>query len=177
DKVTIKGSSSVLNSIKSIVIPTDVIDITDATESMTFDIDIMEYLGNGVELMDMSQSSITVDVSIEQIKSKSYSVATESILIMGLAEGMELVFAKETEVLTFLAIQSDLNDLTPSDFVLRINVSDLEEGVHMVPLQIDVDENTYSYVETMLEIEIIPIPQDTEVPEDSEVTEGTEELE
>ncbi|MBO5656966.1 MAG: hypothetical protein J6R94_02155, partial [Agathobacter sp.] len=46
DKVTIKGSSSVLNSIKSIVIPTDVIDITDATESMTFDIDIMEYLGN-----------------------------------------------------------------------------------------------------------------------------------
>ena len=177
DKVMIKGSSSVLNSVKSIVIPTDVIDITGATESMTFDIDITEYLGNGVELMDKSQSSITVKVTVEQIKSKTYNVATESIQVVGLAENMELVFANETELFTFLAVQSNLIDLSPSDFTLRIDVSDLEEGVHSILVQIDVDEDIYSYAEKMIEIEIIPIPQDTESTEDSEMTEDTEVIE
>ena len=177
EKVTIKGSSSVLNSIKSIVIPADVIDVTGATESMTFDIDITEYLGNGVELMDKSQSTVTVDVTVEQIRSKIYSVATESITVVGLAENMKLVFANETETFTFLAIQSDLNDLTPSGFELQIDVSDLEEGVHRVLVQIDVDEDTYSYAEKMIEVEIIPMTQDTEDTEDSEMAEGIEEIE
>lgn len=68
--VTICGKSSVLKKIQSIDIPAELLDMTNKSDTFTEEIDLLQYLPDNVQLVDLADSVVAVTVDIEPEISK-----------------------------------------------------------------------------------------------------------
>ncbi|MCM1283715.1 MAG: CdaR family protein [Muribaculaceae bacterium] len=152
--VEVKGASSVLNPIMSLVIPEDIIDVTGATESISTTIDITEFLPDGVELVDAADGRVSVTVRIEPYKTQRYMISTDRIQVVGLEEGYELSFPDASVYVTVSALQRDLNLLSMEEIAASIDVTGLTEGTHQVVLVLELNEENYAYQVTTVTVHI-----------------------
>jgi YbbR domain-containing protein len=145
EKVKVKGTSAVLNPMVSITIPSDVLNVSGATETISTTIDITSYLPEGVELVDSSDVSVAVTVRIEAYESKEIKLPEGNISVKGLAKGYKLSFDQSEIPVTISGLQADLDKLSVSDLKASVDVSDLAEGSHQVTLNVELDESVYAY--------------------------------
>jgi len=142
--VMIKGASGVLNSIAAIDIPAEVINVEGVTMSFTTTIDISEYLPNNVDLVDSSQSTITVTVTIEAYEAREYTINTADLSIKGLDENLEIVYGSETLTVTVNGRASDLNSLTAEMLTGSIDLTGMVAGSHSAMVDFDLDSSEYA---------------------------------
>lgn len=154
ETVKLKGPTTVLNPLMSIVIPGEVLNVSGARGDITTTIDISEYLPEGVELVDSSDTTVTVTVRIEAYESKTYHVQTNNIQIDGLGEDYEVSFDSTSIPVVVSGLQNDLNQLSDSSFSASIDLSGLDEGVHQVMLVLKLDEERYAYQPINIEVTI-----------------------
>ena len=72
--VSVKGASAVLNTVNSITIPEEVLDLTDATGNIEKEVDISAYLPEGVSLTKSNQAKISVTVKIEKHERRKFEL-------------------------------------------------------------------------------------------------------
>lgn len=154
ENIRIKGASSVLNPIMSLAIPAEVLNVSGARDDLTTTIDITEYLPDGVELVDAADATVTVTVRIEAYQSKTFTIDTKDITVNGLGDGYELAFEQNSVMVTISGLQNDLNRLSAADLVSAIDVSGMEEGLHQVNLEIELDETDYAARTVSVEVKI-----------------------
>jgi YbbR domain-containing protein len=152
--IKLKGTSTVLNPLISIEVPGDVLNVSGAHEDITTTIDITEYLPDGAELVDASEATITVTVRIEPYESKTYQLSSDSISVVGLGDGYEISYTKDSIPVTISGLKKDLNKLTVATLLSSIDVSGLGEGTHQVTLNLELDEESYAYQPIRIEIQI-----------------------
>ena len=168
ETITIKGNSASLNGVTSIEIPSELINVSDATKDVEFEIDITDYLPEGTELVDNKQAFVEIIIRIEAIKSKSFHIDTQDIQIQGLTEGLNLKFVSETETVTISGLKDDLDKLTKDNLTYSIDVTGLAEGTHQVDLKLDIDDTLYTYQTVTISVEISVIQNDTEDTENTD---------
>ena len=154
ENIRIKGASSVLNPIMSLAIPAEVLNVSGARDDLTTTIDITEYLPDGVELVDAADATVTVTVRIEAYQSKTFTIDTKDITVNGLGDGYELAFEHNSVTVTISGLQNDLNRLSAADLASAIDVSGMEEGLHQVNLEIELDETNYAARTVSVEVKI-----------------------
>lgn len=154
ENIRIKGASSVLNPIMSLAIPAEVLNVSGARDDLTTTIDITEYLPDGVELVDAADATVTVTVRIEAYQSKTFTIDTKDITVNGLEDGYELAFEQNSVTVTISGLQNDLNRLSAADLASAIDVSGMEEGLHQVNLEIELDETNYATRTVSVEVKI-----------------------
>ena len=154
ENIRIKGASSVLNPIMSLAIPAEVLNVSGARDDLTTTIDITEYLPDGVELVDAADATVTVTVRIEAYESKTFTIDTKDITVNGLGDGYELAFEQNSVTVTISGLQNDLNRLSAADLASAIDVSGMEEGLHQVNLEIELDETNYAARTVSVEVKI-----------------------
>ena len=154
ENIRIKGASSVLNPIMSLTIPAEVLNVSGARDDLTTTIDITEYLPDGVELVDAADATVTVTVRIEAYQSKTFKIDTKDITVNGLGDGYELAFEQNSVTVTISGLQNDLNRLSVADLASAIDVSGMEEGLHQVNLEIELDETNYAARTVSVEVKI-----------------------
>lgn len=154
ENIKIKGTSTVLNPLMSLVIPGEVLDVSGASDDLTTTIDITEYLPEGVELMDSSDAMVTVTVRIEAYQSKLFTIDVKDIEVIGLEDGYELAFEQDTVTVTISGLQNDLNILNAADLIAAIDVSGMGEGLHRINLALELDESRYATQTVSVEIRI-----------------------
>ena len=154
ENIRIKGASSVLNPIMSLTIPAEVLNVSGARDDLTTTIDITEYLPDGVELVDAADATVTVTVRIEAYQSKTFTIDTKDITVNGLGDGYELAFEQNSVTVTISGLQNDLNRLSAADLASAIDVSGMEEGLHQVNLEIELDETNYAARTVSVEVKI-----------------------
>lgn len=154
ENIRIKGASSVLNPIMSLAIPAEVLNVSGARDDLTTTIDITEYLPDGVELVDAADATVTVTVRIEAYQSKTFTIDTKDITVNGLGDGYELAFEQNSVTVTISGLQNDLNRLSVADLASAIDVSGMEEGLHQVNLEIELDETNYAARTVSVEVKI-----------------------
>ncbi len=137
--VAIKGMSAVLNTINSIIVPKEVLDLTDATGDIVKDVDISAYLPNGVSLVDSSQAKIAVDVKIERHEKKTFKMPTANITASNLNSRYAVKFLKETIDVELEGLTSDLDALDAGTLTGSIDVAGMTEGEHTVNLELNLD--------------------------------------
>lgn len=152
--VQIKGEGSLLNLVTEIEIPSELIRINDAKEDIKASIDISSYLPEGTELVDKTQSTVEIVVTIEQIKNKNYSINTKNIDVIGLAENMKLEYANISEAVSILGLMENLDKLTENDLSPSIDVTGFAPGTYEVSLRLNVDDTKYSYTERTITVTI-----------------------
>ena len=154
ENIRIKGALSVLNPIMSLAIPAEVLNVSGARDDLTTTIDITEYLPDGVELVDAADATVTVTVRIEAYQSKTFKIDTKDITVNGLGDGYELAFEQNSGTVTISGLQNDLNRLSVADLASAIDVSGMEEGLHQVNLEIELDETNYAARTVSVEVKI-----------------------
>ena len=154
ENIRIKGALSVLNPIMSLAIPAEVLNVSGARDDLTTTIDITEYLPDGVELVDAADATVTVTVRIEAYQSKTFTIDTKDITVNGLGDGYELAFEQNSVTVTISGLQNDLNRLSAADLASAIDVSGMEEGLHQVNLEFELDETNYAARTVSVEVKI-----------------------
>ncbi len=132
DTVTIKGSSSLLNSISVIEIPGEVLSVDGEDADVSTTVDISEYLPDGVELLDEDERTVTITIAIEGMVSRQVTIPAENIEITGISSGMEAALGQTSVVVTITGMANAINDLTGDDLTGTVDVSGLEAGTHSV---------------------------------------------
>lgn len=89
ETIKIAGKSSTIRNVTSIEVPAEVLDITDRTEDYVTEIDIRQYLPDGVFLANSDDAVRTVTVYIEPEVSKKLQIREEKVQITNLPEGYD----------------------------------------------------------------------------------------
>ena len=143
-----------LTPLLSLAFPAERPKVSGAREHLTPTIYITEYLPDGVELVDAADATVTVTVRIEAYQSKTFTIDTKDITVNGLGDGYELAFEQNSVTVTISGLQNDLNRLSVADLASAIDVSGMEEGLHQVNLEIELDETNYAARTVSVEVKI-----------------------
>ena len=170
--VRVKGVSSILNTFDKIAVPAEVLDLTGATATIDKTIDISAYLPKGVSLVISSDAKVNVTAEIEKIETKEFKVPVANIASNGLKSGYQLSYTERYLTVNVRAGKTALGHLNVADIKGSIDVENLEEGVHLVAVSIELDEEIYTVDDVLTEVKLISIEADSE--EDSESETDTE---
>ena len=145
----VMGDSASLNSLQTIVIPEDVLDVTDATSDIHTVVDISAYLPEGVSLVNAADKNVAVDIEIEAAVSRNFRIPTANITVNGASSNMEAIFPEEEIQVSITGLREDLDLLNPQDITGSIDVSGFAPGEHKANLVLDLDEEKYSLTDAV----------------------------
>lgn len=137
--VFVKGESAVLNTINSITVPAEVLDLTDETDNIEKEVDISAYLPEGVTLKDNAQAKIAVLVKIEKHERKTFEMPTANITVGNLGSRYGVKFLSDTVEVELEGLASELEALDASALTGSIDVSGMTEVEHTVNLELNLD--------------------------------------
>ncbi len=145
EEIEVMGEAVNLNTLSSIVIPADVLDIDGATEDVVAEVDISAYLPDGVTLVDSSQKNVTVTAKIEQASTMTVELPTSNLTIVDTPMNSTASFVSDTVSVVIIGLDADLSALDTSSITGTVSAAGLSAGTHNVEVELDLDEGTYSY--------------------------------
>ena len=166
DKVTtdpasirVKGQPDVLNSLTTLTIPPDVINLSEIRDDFETTIDIQSYLPEGVSLVDGESTQVKIRVEVFSEDSREFSVKTSNLAIRFLEPGLRASFVNKKVPVKIRGFETALEELDESAIVGSVDASGLSEGKHTVAVTLDLDEGLVaSTVTTELRIRSIEEP-------------------
>lgn len=156
ETVKIKGTSAVLNTINSITVPEEVLDLTDATGDIEKEVDISAYLPEGATLVDNEQARVFVTVKIEKHEKRTFKVPTANITVSNLVNGYSVEFINDTVEVEVEGLAMELDALDEATLTGSIDVSGMTEGEHTVNLDLNLDSKYKLAKNATVAVDIIP---------------------
>lgn len=145
ETIFLKGNKTILNTISTIQIPSDVVSVAGADKDVTVKVDVTEYIPEGVELAVTEQAYVEITVSVGKVKTKTYSINTSDITVTGLPTHATLEYDLSSIAVNVTGLEDDINVLTAEMLVASIDVTNLKEGTREVELRLDLDDAKYIY--------------------------------
>ena len=136
--IEIAANSETLNALIALEIPAEALVRDGMNETEKVIIDISQYLPEGVILVDQNATNVAVEIMVEKIGTKSFSIPVRSVRVDGLDEKFQLAFGPEQSVtIAFNGRSEHLDALTDDGFVASIDLSGyVEPGEYMVPVNV-----------------------------------------
>lgn len=164
EQVRIKGEASVLNGINKISIPAEILDMTDATETMETTVDITPYLPENTSLVVASDAKIEVTVTVEVITEKTFEVPAGAFTLENIREGYEAEITEDTIEVVVTGAESDIEALSEDNITGILDLTDLGRGDHEVTAEFNLDSELY-------EVGSVRVPVTIRDPEDESASE------
>jgi YbbR domain-containing protein len=139
ESVSITGSDSALAACKQINVSGQRISINNATSDVTIDVDLADYLPDGVTITDGTEK-MRITVEIEEKVEQELSFDTSQIVVDHLADADALEFESDTVVVRALALSSIWDVYDPAYVTLTIDASGLSEGRHYVAVDVQMPQ-------------------------------------
>lgn len=130
--VKIKGKRSVLAAIDKIEIPTEILDLSNKTDTYELPIDITNYLPEGVYLVDPDQASCIIRAEVGKKVSKTIEIPVSYISVINLGEGYRLDYNQTTFIVTVQGSEHTVSTLDSSHFTLILDLSGYSPGSYRV---------------------------------------------
>lgn len=160
--VTIVGSSSILNDITDITIPSTVVDLSTITEDFETTVDITRYLPDGVSLLNSKEGTVKIQVDVISHQEKVFVVPTANITLTNVANGYKAEFTAQSIDVTISGLETKLDALSATEITGSVDCSGLSEGAHKVNVQLNLDEGlTASTVTAEVDIKTDTASQNT----------------
>lgn len=137
--VRVKGQVAVLNTMNSITVPKEVLDLTDATEDIEKTVDVSSYLPEGVTLVEPGQAKIDVRVKLEKHETRKFKVPTANITVTNLSQEYSVKFLEESVEIELEGLSTDLDDLDSETLTGSIDASGMTDGEHKLNLELNLD--------------------------------------
>lgn len=148
--IEIAANTEMLNTLEKLEIPAEALKRDGITESEQVIVDISQYLPDGLILVDKDATSAVVEILMEQIGTKSFSIPVRSVRVDGLAENMQMTFGPEQSVsIVFKGRSEHLSNLTEGGFVASIDLTEcVDPGEYTVPVIIAEQPDGCDYIGT-----------------------------
>ena len=175
-EVRIKGESAILNTINSISVPKEVLNLDGRTTDLETDVDITAYLPDGTALVLNSDGRIEVTVTIEPIVEKSYQVPVENISLENLSDEYDCEYDAKYVKLTVSGSEENMSILKKQNIRGTLDLTGLSEGEHKLTPVWNLDSSKYTMEKAEVVVLIVK-KEDTSDTQDTETqnTENTEE--
>ncbi len=140
DKVEIAGDTETLDKIESIDIKN--ISVSGLNSDYETNVDVANYLPEGVLLADENDSQIAIKIGIEKIVQKVINVTTADLTLKNADDNMEYrVVIPANLRLTVSATEELMNDVDVSKLNLFLDVEGLGVGSHEVVIGYDIGDD------------------------------------
>lgn len=146
EQIEVYGPESVMNKLRNITLPA--VDISNATGSISKTYQLQDVLrdafgqdsdGNDVvRLMPDAPTEATVDLSVEKIIERSFTIHNSSISVYNLTNDWDLTFDQSTVTITVQGLSTQIRGLSVDDITVSLTLapSDLTKGTHTSKLDI-----------------------------------------
>lgn len=179
--IRIAAKKELLESMSSITIPSDVVDITGATENKEFEILLSTYLPSGYKIVS-STDVLTVTATIEKVSDSTVYLPVEEIVVNGKDSKLEYTITADNggNVLDIgvSGVESVINKLSSEDISASIDLSGKTAGKYTMKVSFENNEKYTINKTYYLKVEITDptdIPDNTETDSETEETDGAEE--
>ena len=159
--ISVAGSEEALAALKdqnnTITIPDYVADISDRDSDLEEKINISDYLPDGLKLTSDSSEDVFVRVNVLPMGSSVCEVPTKNIVVNHAPDGMQVSFDTANIEVRVQKTDSSLDDLTEDQIKASIDLSDVGEGSHEMPVSIEIPDG-YELVDdvtTGVEVSVI----------------------
>lgn len=144
-QIKITGEDSVLEKISSIPI---VIDVENVKDNIEKEIDLKEYLPDGVTIVG-NMTSIAVKVTVEKLATKEITFTTSDIDTINVPDGMKVLYSNSDRVykVKVMGLEDVINKLTPAKLGAYIDLNNLGSGKHTVSVKF-VETDAFEFVDT-----------------------------
>lgn len=131
--ITIKGKSSTLDSIESVIC--EPVDITEIEEDTV--LTVKPVLPEGVQISSRSSESLRVKVTVIKINTKTFEFETDEIQLKGQDENLNAELKKDGKIEVSVSGKAEqLDAIEKDDITLSVDLTGLEKGTHQVVLAI-----------------------------------------
>ena len=142
--ISVAGSEEALAALKeqnnTITLPDSVADISDRDSDFEEKINISDYLPDGLKLTSDSSEDVFVRVNVLPTGSSVCEVPTKNIVVNNAPEGMQVSFDTANIEVRVQKTDSSLDDLTDDQIEASIDLSNVKEGSHEVPVDIQIPD-------------------------------------
>lgn len=129
------SDSALLNKTKELSIPAAALNIEGAREDKTFQLDISSYLPSGITAT--GNTNINVTVKITAVTERNFPLsANNGIALRGAKTQYRYTLTPETVVVAVQGLSTDLQNVNAASLGAYLEVGNLSEGVHLVPLHL-----------------------------------------
>lgn len=167
----VAGRGSIVNGFSSIQIPETMLDISGSTENFVKEVDLLQFLPEGIRLVDNTVNTITVTAYIEAEASKTITLRENRVRIVNLPEGFTGSFSglEEEVIVTLIGLQSNLDLVRENEvygeidilkFMEQRNVEELEEGFYTT--EVDLGLGPDIVIEEPVEVLLHVLPEEEE---------------
>lgn len=143
--VNVAAPKNVLDSLSSIDVPSDIIDISGAQEDMEFEIALMTYLPSGCRIVS-DESVLRVQADIERIIDRTINLSLSDISMEGTREDYEysILSGNSGNMLSVVVtgIENDINSLQASDLGASVSLAGRSPGTYTVRVEFN-DSDVY----------------------------------
>jgi len=124
---------------KLLFVNTEPVDISNATSSISQRVGI-EDLPAGLTIVDPASGTVEVRVAIEDISGQATEFSSLPVEVIGLGSGLEATVTPTTTSVSVLAPRSLLETMTANDIKVRVDVTGLGPGTHVVTPDVTVPQ-------------------------------------
>ena len=150
--IEVIGNTDSLKNITKIILPE--IDITGLTESTEYTYDISSILKQyNLRLKNSSNNQVEISIDISQDTSKSLSIPTNKISILGYNDEM-LIDIPDEVLINVVGEDNLINNINIDDIKISIDVGDLNLGTHSVKVDVELPSGIKLLNEPYIDINI-----------------------
>lgn len=140
--LTVTGKAENLDGLSEIEIPEGVLDVNGATENVLVNVNVQQYLPEGIYLVDEDTADIKVEAEVQKQTTRSYAIAVDEIGLRNQPEDLKVSYGEVTQfVVELQGTKEELDKLQVADIKCTANLNGLGAGQHQVPLEIVVSGN------------------------------------
>ena len=129
DTIVVNGPEELLGNL--LFVNTEPVDVSGVTESISTIVGIAD-LPEGVTIVEPASGQVEVRVAIEDATTTSQSIPNLPVAVLGLASGRTATVEPETISIDVSAPTEVLQQMTPADITVLVDVSGLEPGTHVL---------------------------------------------
>ena len=162
-EISLAGTEEALETLKKngnqIEIPSRLVDIGNARETVECKIDLAEILPSGTKTVSNQAESIIVEVGILPLGSKQISLPTQNIQALNLTGELQTVCTDTALTVTGRGKEEDVKNVTAASIKASIDCSGLDEGTYNLPVTITLPNNITLLSEITANVQLVSLEQ------------------
>lgn len=153
--VTIAGTADQLKEITELRIQNPALDVDGATEDKTVEVDLADFLPEGVTITGLDSTKLSVTMKVEQLFTRTLRITSSRVNLTGEDENYDYSISIADPELQVQGLRSVLNTLSASGLQLTADVSGMGEGPHVVRVSADLDPGIDVLKQASINVNII----------------------
>lgn len=145
ESVKIQGRPETLKGIESILVRGNALNITGLRADKTIELNLEDYLPEGVTLAQGQDGTASVEIEIEASAERTFEVPSSNIDLINIPEGYQAAALDDTVKVSLTGFAGDLDKISAGDITGSADLSDLKEGTQTVDVTLTGD---YDIAET-----------------------------